>query len=319
MAQRILIADKLAKSADGILIAAGFDVDRRVGLSEDELVKAVDGATAILVRSAVKVTTPIIAGGRELKVIGRAGTGVDNIDVSSATNSNVLVMNVPGGNTVTAAEHTIGLMFAMARMIPQGNASLAGGAWERSKFTGRELTGKTLGIIGFGAIGKVVADRAMGLRMRVACYDPVVPLFEIEGAGAIACETIEELLAVADIVTVHTPLNNATRGILGAKAFASMKDGAMVINCARGGIVDEDALYNALVSSKISGAAIDVWTSEPPTDRRLIGLPNVVATPHLGASTCEAQVRVADSIARQVRDYLVKGSLFGAVNSIKEW
>jgi len=313
MSARILIADKLARRAGEILQAADHEVVVRTGLSEAELCDAVKGFDALLVRSAVQVTKPILEAADVLKVIGRAGTGVDNIDVPAATAKGVLVMNVPGGNTVTAAEHTIALMFALARNVPQGDASLRRGEWERSRYTGTEITGKTLGVLGFGKIGQVVADRAIGLKMKVVAFDPLVPSFVMESAG-VEPVSFDDLLARADIVTVHIPGGAGTKGMLGREALARCRKGALVINCARGGIVDEAALAEALQSGHLGGAAVDVFSKEPPTDNPLLALPNVVLTPHLGASTHEAQVRVAIAIAEQVRDFLATGRRHGAVN-----
>ena len=314
MSARILIADKLAKRAGELLQAAGHQVITRTGLSEAELCLAVKGIDVLLVRSAARITRPIIEAADALKAIGRAGTGVDNIDVVAATARGVLVMNVPGGNTVTAAEHTIALMFSLARNVPQGDASLRRGEWERSRFTGIEITGKTLGIIGFGRIGQLVADRALGLKMKVVAFDPLVPSFFMEAAGVEAVDSLDALLARADIVTVHIPGGAATKGLLGREALARCRPGALLINCARGGVIDEAALAEALTSGHLGGAAIDVFETEPPRDSPLLGLPNVVLTPHLGASTHEAQTRVAIAIAEQVRDFLATGRRHGAVN-----
>lgn len=314
MNARILIADKLARRAGEILEAAGHEVVTRPGLSEADLCEAVKGFDAVLVRSAVKITKPIIDAADALRVIGRAGSGVDNIDVPASTAKGVLVMNVPGGNTVTAAEHTIALLFSLARNIPQGDASLRRGEWERAKYTGMELTGKTLGVVGFGRIGQIVADRALGLRMKVLAFDPLVPSLFMEAVGVEATSSLDDLLARSDVVTVHIPGGAGTKGMIGRDALAKCRKGARIINCARGGIVDEAALAEALQSGQIAGAAIDVFEKEPPASSPLLGLPNVVLTPHLGASTFEAQTRVAIAIAEQVRDFLATGRRYGAVN-----
>lgn len=314
MSARILIADKLAKRAGEILQAAGHEVVTRTGLSEAELCDAVKGFDALLVRSAVKVTKPVLEAADVLKVVGRAGTGVDNVDVPAATAKGVLVMNVPGGNTVTAAEHTLALMFALARNVPQGDASLRRGEWERAKYTGVEITGKTLGIVGFGKIGQIVADRALGLKMRVVALDPLVPSFVMEAAGVEAAASLDDLLARADVISLHVPGGGATKGLLGREALAKCRKGALILNVARGGVVDESALAEALQSGHLGGAAIDVFQAEPPAGSPLLGLPNVVLTPHLGASTHEAQTRVAIAIAEQVRDFLATGRRHGAVN-----
>ncbi len=315
MSYRVLIADKVAREAAAVLAEAGFEVESRPGLSEEALVEAVPPFHAMLVRSAVKVTARVIAAATNLKVVGRAGAGVDNIDVPAATARGVLVMNVPGGNSVTAAEHTLALIFAAARHVPQAVASLKAGQWERGRFVGRELTGKTLGVVGYGAVGRIVADRALGLRMRVVAYDPLVPSFVMEGAGVRPARDLDDLLASSDVVSLHVPLNDQTRNLLDRDAIRRMKPGAMLVNCARGGLVDEAALVEALNDGHVAAAAMDVWSPEPPPpDHPLLAHPNVVATPHLGASTREAQVRVAEAVAIQVRDYLLHGRKVGAVN-----
>lgn len=314
MSYRVLIADKLDKQAVPILQDAGFEVINKPGMSEDEIIEEIKGFDAVIVRSAAKITARIIDAADCLKVIGRAGTGVDNIDVKAASAKDILVMNVPGGNTVTAAEHAVSMMLSMSRNIPQANASMKSGKWEKPLFTGFEITGKTLGILGFGKIGQIVADRALGLRMKVVAFDPVVAPFVIEAAGVTPIETVSELMAISDIVSVHTPLNDKTRGLVNAEALAAAKDGLMLVNCARGNIVDEAALIQALDSGKVRAAAVDVWSTEPAIDNPLALHPKVVATPHLGASTHEAQNRVALSIARQIRDFLKTGAKFGAVN-----
>lgn len=315
MSFKVLIADKVASEASRILSEAGFEVVSKAGLDEAALVEIVPPFHAILVRSAVKVTARVIEAATNLKVVGRAGAGVDNIDVPAATARGVLVMNVPGGNSVTAAEHTVALILATARMIPQACTSLRAGQWERNRFVGWEVTGKTLGVVGYGSVGRIVADRALGLKMRVVAYDPFVPQFVMEGAGVRPARDLEDLLASSDVVSLHVPLNDRTRNLLGRTEIRRMKRGAILINCARGGLVDEAALVEALNDSHLAGAAIDVWSSEPPpVDHPLLAHPNVVATPHLGASTHEAQLRVAEAVAIQVRDYLLHGRKVGAVN-----
>ncbi|MBL6975575.1 MAG: hypothetical protein ISR64_07590 [Deltaproteobacteria bacterium] len=315
MSHCVLIADNLAPVASGVLTDAGFTVSTRHGLDEDQMVDAVKGYHGVLVRSAVKMTSRIIEAGDSLKVIGRAGIGVDNIDLSAAAQNDVVVLNVPGGNSITAAEHTLALMFALARNIPAAVASLSSGRWERQAFAGRELTGLTLGIVGFGNVGRIVADRALGLKMRITAFDPNVPAFAMEGLGVRPARSLDELLSVSDMITVHTPLSDETRGLIGKKALATMKMGVMLVNVSRGGVVDEDALYDALKSGHVSAAALDVFQKEPPVDSPLLTLPNVVATPHLGASTKEAQTRVAVSIAEQVRDFLLHGRKYGEVTA----
>ena len=313
MSYKIFIADKLSVKAKELLEGRGFDVLFKPGLDEDGLVANIPGCHAVLVRSGVRITKRVIDAADHLKAIGRAGTGVDNIDVAYATQRGMQVMNVPGGNSVTAAEHTIGMIFALLRNIPQGNASLRAGEWNRSAFVGHELTGKTLGVAGFGRVGSLVADRGLGLRMRVLGFDPVLPDFLIQGAGAVAVD-FETLVSQADILTLHMPLNDSTRGLINADVMAKMKKGSYLVNVARGPIVNTQALYDALQSGHLAGAALDVYDTEPPKDNPLISLPNVVATPHLGASTREAQERVAVSIAVQAADFLTKGIVFGAVN-----
>ena len=312
MTYRTLIADHLADEAGALLREAGIDVETRTGLAEADLVATVPGFHAILVRSAVRVTARVFEAAADLKVVGRAGTGVDNVDVVAATARGVLVMNVPGGNTVTVAEHTIALILAMARRIPEADASLRAGQWERGRFTGFELTGKTLGIIGFGQVGRAVAERALGLKMHVAAFDPLVSSFVMEGEGVRPVATIEELLALCDVVTVHTPAD--ARGLICKDVLSRARRGVMIVNCARGGVVDEEALAEALRSGQVGGAAVDVFDHEPPKDSPLLAAPNVVLTPHLGASTREAQTRVAIAIAEQVRDFLLHGRRQGAVN-----
>ncbi len=315
MSHRVLIADKVAGEAAEVLSAAGFEVVSKPGLDEEALVETVPPFHAILVRSAVKVTARVLEAAGNLKVVGRAGAGVDNIDVAAATARGVLVMNVPGGNSVTAAEHTIALLFAAARQVPQAMASLKAGRWERGRFVGLELTGKTLGVIGYGAVGRIVADRALGLRMRVVAYDPLVPAFVLEGAGVRPARDLDDLLQSSDVVSLHVPLNEQTRNLLNRDAIRRMKRGALLVNCARGGLVDEAALVEALNDGHLAAAAVDVWSPEPPPpDHPLLSHPAVVATPHLGASTREAQVRVARAVALQVRDYLLHGRKVGAVN-----
>lgn len=315
MSYRVLIADKVESIAAEVLTEAGFEVVSKPGLTEEALVAVVQPFHAILVRSAVKVTASVLEAAHNLKAVGRAGAGVDNIDVAAATSRGVLVMNVPGGNSVTAAEHTLALIFAAARLIPQAVASLRAGQWDRNRFVGFELTGKTLGLVGYGAVGRIVADRALGLRMRVVAFDPLVPTFVMEGGGVRPARDLDDLLQSSDVVSLHVPLNNETRNLLSREAIRRMKPGAILVNCARGGLIDEAALLEALNDGHLAAAAIDVWLPEPPpADHPLIAHPKVVATPHLGASTHEAQVRVAQAIAVQVRDYLLHGRKIGAVN-----
>ncbi len=315
MIAKVLISDKLAPEGVSILEAAeGIEVTNRPGLSKDELLSIIGDFDGLVIRSGTKVTAEVIAAATKLRVVGRAGIGVDNVDVDAASKRGLVVMNTPGGNNVTTAEHAISMMLAAARMIPQANATLRAGQWKRNDYVGTEVFAKTLGIVGIGNIGSIVADRAAGLKMRVVAYDPFITE---EAAARLGIELValEELYARAHFISVHTPLTPDTRGLIGDKAFAAMRDGVFIVNCARGGIVDEKALLAALESGKVAGAALDVFSEEPPAaDDPLVAHPNVVATPHLGASTGEAQLNVAIAVAEQVRDYLVSGSIVNAVN-----
>jgi D-3-phosphoglycerate dehydrogenase len=312
--KRVLVADPIAPEGVALLEGApDLRVEVRPGLKGDDLLRAVAGVHALVVRSATQVTAAVIEAAGTLEVVGRAGVGVDNVDVTAATKRGVLVMNTPGGSATTTAEHALALLFALSRQIPQATASMKAGRWEKSRFMGREICGKTLGIVGVGNIGRVVADRARGLKMRVVAHDP----FLSEDAAArlgVELVPLDELLARSDFITIHAPLTPQTRGLLGAAAFAKMKEGAMVVNCARGGIVDEAALAEALRAGKVAGAALDVFEKEPPGASPLFDLESFICTPHLGASTDEAQVAVSVAIARQVIDYLTNGVLQNAVN-----
>ena len=312
---KILISDNL--SSHGVEILRGhpeFEVDVKVGLPPEELKSIIGSYQALIVRSETKVTADILSAADNLKVIGRAGTGVDNIDVPVATKKGIVVMNAAAGNSVTTAEHTISLLMSLARKIPQAHAKLKAGKWDKKSFMGVELAGKTLGVIGLGNIGKIVASRAIGLTMKVIAYDPFITK-EIASKAGIELASLDEVLMQADFVTVHTPMTEETRGIIGEAAFAKMKNGVRIVNCARGGLVDEDALYQAIKSGKVAGAALDVFVKEPvPTDHPLLTLDEVVVTPHLGASTNEAQDSVAVTIAEAVSNYLLTGAVAGAVN-----
>ncbi len=312
---KVLITDSLAEQGRAVLEgAAQIETDYRPGMKPEEMRKIIGGYDALIVRSGTRATADLIEAGTRLKVIGRAGIGVDNIDVEAASKRGIVVMNTPGGNNVTTAEHTLTLLLAVARNIPQACASLRAGKWERNKFTGVEVCGKTLGIVGVGNIGSVLADRAQGLKMKVIAYDPYLAP---EGAARSGIEltSLDDLFARADFISVHTPLTSETRGLIGREAFAKMKKGVRIVNCARGGIVDEAALADALREGKVAGAALDVFVEEPPPkDHPLIGLEGVVATPHLGASTDEAQINVAIAIAEQVVDFLTRGEVRAAVN-----
>jgi D-3-phosphoglycerate dehydrogenase len=313
MAPRILIADKLSPAAAQIFKDRGIETDIKVGLDRDQLVEIIGRYDGIAVRSATKVTEKVIAAANGLKVIGRAGIGVDNIDVNAATAKGIIVMNTPFGNSITTAEHAIALLFALARQIPQADTSTQAGKWEKNRFLGVELTAKTLGIVGCGNIGSIVADRALGLRMKVIAFDPFL---SAERAKDIGVEKVEfdELLARADFISLHTPLTEKTKNILNAESLARTRKGVRVINCARGGLVDEKALRAALDSGHVAGAAFDVFSAEPATENPLFGHPNVVCTPHLGAATTEAQENVALQIAEQMSDFLLRGAISNAVN-----
>jgi len=313
---RVLLSDSLAPQGIEVLRrhAPQIQFDSKVGLKPAELAATIEPYDALVIRSSTKVTREIIDGARALKVIGRAGVGVDNVDLEAATRRGIVVMNSPSGNSVTTAEHAISMMMALARHIPAADASIRAGRWERGKFTGTEVCNKTLGVIGLGNIGRIVADRALGLKMKVIGFDP---FFTAEAAARVGVELVnlEQLYARADFITVHTPLTDDTRAMVGAAAIAKMKKGVRIINCARGGIVDETALAEALASGKVAGAALDVFVEEPPpADHPLLKLGNVIVTPHLGAATDEAQVQVAVDIAQQIVDFLLGGVARHAVN-----
>jgi D-3-phosphoglycerate dehydrogenase / 2-oxoglutarate reductase len=315
MTPRVLISDALSPAAVQIFKDRGVDVDFQpnLGKDKDKLAALVDGFHGLAIRSATKVTAKILEQARSLKVIGRAGIGVDNVDIPAATAKGIIVMNTPFGNSITTAEHAITLMLALARQIPQADASTQAGKWEKNRFMGVEITGKTLGVIGCGNIGSLVAERAHGLRMKVISYDPYL---SPERAADLGVEKVEldELLRRSDFITLHTPLTEKTRNVIDAAALAKAKKGMRIINCARGGLVDEQALRAALDSGQVGGAAFDVFTVEPATENPLFGHPNVVCTPHLGASTTEAQENVALQIAEQMSDYLLSGAISNAVN-----
>ena len=310
---KVLIADKMSPEAAKIFERRGVTVDTKTGLSADELIKIIGEYDGLAVRSTTKVNTAIIEAAKNLKVIGRAGIGVDTVDVNAATQKGIVVMNTPFGNSVTTAEHAIALLMSLARMVPQANASTHAGKWEKSKFTGMEITGKTLGIVGCGNIGSIVASRAIGLKMKVLAYDPFLTPDRAKEIGVEKCE-LDEMLPRCDFVTLHTPLTEKTRNILSAERLALMKKGARLINCARGGLVDETALKTALESGALAGAALDVYMNEPATDHPIFGMENAICTPHLGASTAEAQETVALQIAEQMSDFLLTGAVSNAVN-----
>jgi D-3-phosphoglycerate dehydrogenase / 2-oxoglutarate reductase len=310
---KVLIADHLSPRAAEILVARGIAVDTRPGLEQGELYDCIAEYDGLAVRSATKVTATLIERAARLKVVGRAGIGVDNIDVAAATGVGIVVMNTPYGNSITAAEHTIALLFALVRQIPAADHSTQTGRWEKSRFLGVELTGKTLGLIGCGNVGSCVAERAQGLRMRVVAYDPFLTL---ERAVALGVEkaTLDQLFARADFISLHTPLTEATANMIDAAAIARMKRGVRLVNCARGGLVVEEDLAHALDSGHVAGAAIDVFAEEPALKSPLFGRDNVVATPHLGAATAEAQENVAVQIAEQMADFFATGAIANAVN-----
>ncbi len=309
---KVLIADKMSEQAAEVFRARGVEVDVVTGLKPEELKQRIGGYDGIAVRSASKVTAEIIAAS-SLKVIGRAGIGVDNIDVEAATQRGIVVMNTPGGNSVTTAEHTLALLMSLARQIPAADRSTQAGKWEKSRFMGVELTGKVLGIIGCGNIGAIVAERAIGLRMRVIAYDPFLSPDRAQDL-AVDKVSLDDLLARADFITLHVPLTDQTRGILNAESLAKTKRGVRVINCARGGLVVEQDLKAAIESGQVAGAALDVFTEEPARDNPLFGMDQIVATPHLGAATTEAQEKVALGIAEQMSDYLLTGAVRNALN-----
>ena len=315
MAPKVLVSDKLSETAVQIFRDRGIEVDfdPSLGKDKDKLLSVIDQYDGLAIRSATKATEKIINAASNLKVIGRAGIGVDNIDRAAASKKGVIVMNTPFGNMITTAEHAIAMMFAVARQIPEASASTHAGKWEKSKFMGVELTGKTLGVIGAGNIGGIVCERALGLKMKVVAYDPFLSEERAEKLGVQKVE-LDDLLARADFITMHVPKTEQTSNILNAEAIAKMKPGVRVINCARGGLVDEAALAEALKSGHVAGAAFDVFEVEPATDSPLFNLPNVVCTPHLGAATTEAQENVAVQVAEQMSDYLLTGAVTNALN-----
>jgi D-3-phosphoglycerate dehydrogenase len=314
MAMKILICDGLDDSGLNLLRSTeGLEVDNPDQWSMEQIAEQLPQVDAMIVRSRTKVTETMLQNPGRLKVIARAGTGVDNIDVPSASDKGILVMNTPGANAMAAAEHTMALMLALARHIPQAAYSVREGRWEKKRFVGTELNEQTLGIIGLGRIGSIVADRAMGLCMEVIGYDPYITP-EATAKLGITWVGLDELLARSDFITLHTPLTKETERIINRDTMAGMKAGARIINCARGGLIDEQALYEALREGRIAGAALDVFSSEPPAGNPLIALENVIATPHLGASSIQAQTNVARAVASQLIDYLLRGVIRNAVN-----
>jgi len=315
MTAKVLISDALSPAAVAIFKEHGLDVEfqPQLGKDKDKLAETINGFDGLAIRSATKVTAKVLEQAQRLKVIGRAGIGVDNVDIPAATARGVIVMNTPFGNSITTAEHAVTLMLSLARQIPEADASTRAGKWEKNKFLGVEISGKTLGVIGCGNIGSIVADRALGMKMKVIAYDPFL---SDERALDLGVEKVdlEELLRRADFITLHTPLTDKTRNIINADSLKLTKKSVRLINCARGGLVDEAPLYEALSSGRIAGAALDVFVTEPATESPLFALPNVVCTPHLGASTSEAQENVALQIAEQMSDYLIRGAISNAVN-----
>lgn len=312
--KKVLVSDSL--SSVGIDIfknTPGIEVDVKTNLNPEELKAVIKDYDALAVRSSTRVTAEVIECAEKLSVVGRAGIGFDNIDVDAASKRGIVVMNTPGGNTVTTGEHAIAMMIALARKIPQAAASMKAGKWEKNKFMGTEFFNKTLGIIGIGRVGSIVADRAQGLKMNVVAYDPFIAPDAAAKMG-ITLVSLDELFKSSDFISIHTPMTKETKGMVNEAAFAKMKKGAFIVNCARGGVINEKDLYQAIMEGKIGGAALDVFEEEPTKNMELLALDQVIATPHLGASTDEAQTNVAIAIAEQIADFLTKGEIRNAVN-----
>jgi len=310
---KVLISDDLSPRAIDIFIERGIEVDRKVGMSPEELLTSIGEYDGLAIRSTTKATRAVLAAAGNLKVIGRAGIGVDNVDVAAATEAGVVVMNTPFGNAVTTAEHAIAMLCALARQIPMADQSTQAGKWEKSRFMGTELTGKRLGLIGCGNIGSIVADRARGLKLRVIAYDPYLSDERAVDLGVRKVD-LDTLLAEADFISLHTPLTDSTRDIIDAAAIAKTKPGVRIVNCARGGLLVEADLRAALESGHVAGAGVDVFSTEPARENVLFGAPGLIATPHLGAATVEAQEKVALQVADQMADYLLTGAISNAVN-----
>jgi D-3-phosphoglycerate dehydrogenase len=311
---KVLISDNLGEIGVKMFQEAkGIEVDVKTGLAPDELKAIIGDYDGLVIRSATKVTEDLLEAADNLKVVGRAGIGLDNVDIPAATKRGVVVMNTPTGNVITTAEHAVAMMLALTRNIPEGTHSLKEGRWEKKKLQGRELYQKTLGVIGYGKIGSIVADRGRGLKMRVVIYDPFVPPEKIQNDGFEYAD-LEDLYKQADYITIHVPKMKNTMNLINKTAFDQMKTGVMLINCARGGLVNEQDLYDAITSGKVAGAALDVFETEPPENNPLVSLPQVICTPHLGASTKEAQTNVAVMVAEQIIDYLTTGTIVNAVN-----
>jgi D-3-phosphoglycerate dehydrogenase len=310
---KVLIADKLSPAAIEIFQRRGVETDVKVGLTKDQLLEIIGEYDGLAIRSATKVTAEVLKAATNLKVVGRAGIGVDNVDVDAATAAGVVVMNTPFGNATTTAEHAISMMMALARDIPAADRSTRAGKWEKSRFMGVELTGKTLGIVGCGNIGSIVADRAHGLKMKVVGFDPFLSDARAEELGIEKVE-LDELCRRADVITLHTPLTDQTRNLFSRERLLTCRKGVRIVNCARGGLVDEQALHDLIVEGHVAGAALDVFAVEPAKESPLFGLEKVVVTPHLGASTTEAQENVALQVAEQISDYLLDGAIINALN-----
>lgn len=310
---KVLVSDNLSPVGVDILKKGGLDVDVKTGMSPDELKACIGDYSGIVIRSATKLTADVIDAATNLKVIGRAGSGLDNVDKNAASKKGIVVMNTPGGNTITTAEHAFAMLMALSRKIPQATASMKAGKWEKKKFMGVELYGKTLGIVGIGNIGSQVARMAHGLGMNIIAYDPFLSDEKAVEMG-VAKMSVEDLFRQSDFITLHTPLTAETKHIVNKNALQTMKDGVRIINCARGGIINEQDLFDAIKSGKVAGAALDVFEKEPPEGHPLLGLEEVICSPHLGASTTEAQENVAIKVAEQIVDYLVNGTIRNAVN-----
>lgn len=310
---KVLVSDNISPKGIEVLEKAGLTVDVKTGMSPEELIGCIGEYHGLVIRSATKVTGEVIEAAANLKAIGRAGSGLDNVDRMAASAKGIVVMNTPGGNTVTTAEHSLAMLISLARNVPQATASMKAGKWEKKKFMGVELYNKTLGIVGLGAIGSQLAKMAQGLQMNVIAYDPFL---SDEKAQTLGVEKVDlpELYKRSDFISLHTPKTPETAGMINKDTIASMKDGVRIVNCSRGGIVNEKDLYEALTSGKVAGAALDVFETEPPKDNPLLGLDNVICTPHLGASTEEAQVNVAVAVAEQIADCLINGTIRNAVN-----
>lgn len=311
---KILISDKTHESCAGIFRQAGFDVDEKPGLSHEERLGLINEYQGLVIRSATKVTADLLAAAGNLKVVGRAGAGLDNVDVPAATAKGVVVMNTPGQNSNAAAELAVALIFALSRKLYRACESLKACRWEKKSLQGREVMGKTLGVLGYGNIGRIVGELGRGVKMRVIGYDPFLNDDQVRALGAEPA-TLDDILAQADFITLHVPKTKETTNLFNAETITKMKDGAYLINCSRGGIVNEDDLYDALVSGKLGGAALDVFAVEPPGEHKLLELDNFICTPHLGASTFEAQVNVAKAVAEQMVKYLKEGVAVNAVNA----